>query len=70
MRFVFSDSDPGLPMLHEQAGGALRPLAATGSVTLATIVDSDHTFTPYRAQRELLALLRRYFDPAQSGGSS
>lgn len=55
--FVFSASDPGLAMLHEQGGGLVKRLQVQGRLCIDVIDHADHTFTARWAQRSLLKIL-------------
>jgi hypothetical protein len=57
LQFVFSASDPGLPLLQTQGGATARSLRAQGQLGIALIPDADHTFTDLAARRRLLGVL-------------
>ena len=57
LNFVFAKSDPGLAMLHEQAGRAVRQAVHDGSVTIDVISGADHTFTACWTHDVLLTTL-------------
>jgi alpha-beta hydrolase superfamily lysophospholipase len=63
--FVFSERDPGLPMLREQAGRTLSRLIDKGVVHVTVIVDADHTFTRRAAQQRLMDVLIEKLAPPQ-----
>jgi pimeloyl-ACP methyl ester carboxylesterase len=57
MHFVFSRTDPGYPMLMEQAGSEVQRLRNANALTIDFLADADHTFTPFAAQAALQLLL-------------
>lgn len=61
LHFIFSATDPGLPMLLEQGGSSVPRLERKGKLQLETINDADHTFTPGLAQRALTRILTTHF---------
>ncbi|MEP7311529.1 MAG: hypothetical protein ABI859_03015, partial [Pseudomonadota bacterium] len=67
--YIFSATDPGLFLLHEQGGDAVRKLQRRGLLHTETIDSADHTFTPRRSQHELLHLLTKHFAQLQSRNS-
>lgn len=54
IHFVFSDDDPGYPMLLEQAGAEVRSFLGTGAMDIQFIPNAGHTFTPLTSQKALL----------------
>ena len=54
LRFVFSASDPGLAMLREQGGSAVRRLIGRKQLGIEVINGPDHTFTARWAHEPLL----------------
>jgi hypothetical protein len=57
LHFVFSETDPGLPMLHAQGGAAVGKLQARGMLTIQTVPHADHTFTLHAPRNELEGVL-------------
>ena len=55
IHFVFSEGDPGLQMLREQAGRTLSKLERAGAISTTIISGADHTFTPLAAQARLVS---------------
>jgi alpha-beta hydrolase superfamily lysophospholipase len=62
LRFIFSDTDPGLPMLRAQGGGAVGKLQSRGLLHIRTIAHADHTFTLAASRRELEQVLKDTMD--------
>lgn len=53
LHLVFSEGEPGLTMVHEQAGPAVGRLAGSGLLRLSVLPQADHTFTQSEAQQRL-----------------
>jgi hypothetical protein len=58
LHFIFAEGEPGLPMLHEQAGRVVEQLHRRGALEIAVIEGTDHTFTPRWSHAPLLASVR------------
>jgi len=58
LHFIFADGEPGLPMLHEQAGRVVEQLQRRGKLAIAVIEGTDHTFTPRWSHARLFASVR------------
>ena len=58
LHFIFAEGEPGLPMLHEQAGRVVKQLERRGALAIAVIEGTDHTFTPRWSHAPLLASVR------------
>jgi len=57
IRFVFASGDPGLPLLHGEAGSAVPALRHKGKLAIEIIEGPDHTFTPLWSQAALTSVL-------------
>jgi pimeloyl-ACP methyl ester carboxylesterase len=53
LHLIFSEGEPGLTLVHEQAGQAVRLLTARGQLALSSMPQTDHTFTQQLAQHRL-----------------
>lgn len=62
MFFVFSASDPGLAMLHEQGGRTVGQLSRRQALRIAVIHGADHTFTAQWNRDELTEVLLEHLD--------
>jgi alpha-beta hydrolase superfamily lysophospholipase len=62
MLFVFSSSDPGLSMLHEQGGSSVRRLSRRHALRIAVVEGADHTFTAQWNRDKLTAVLMSHLD--------
>jgi pimeloyl-ACP methyl ester carboxylesterase len=62
LRFIFSDSDPGLTMLHEQGGHVVRELLRAQALTIDIIPNTDHTFTNLSGRNAMIAAVLSHFD--------
>ncbi|MFT3859687.1 MAG: alpha/beta hydrolase [Aquabacterium sp.] len=58
MYFIFSDSDPGLPMLRTQGGPAVDQLVQQGRLSIQLIAHADHTFTLAAPRAQLHGMLK------------
>ncbi len=66
LNFVFAKGDPGLAMLHEQAGRAVRQALHNGTVTIDVISGADHTFTACWTHELLLTTLMQRLVPTSA----
>lgn len=57
MHFVFASNEPGLALLHFGGGATVRRLMASGLLTIADVLDSDHTFTQRAARERLMPVV-------------
>lgn len=64
--FIFSAGDPGHALLGQEAGRALPRLLRDGRVRLATMAQSDHTFSAPAARRRLYNCLHELLGPVAS----
>ena len=64
LKFVFSDTDPGLAMLQSQSGRALEELKQRGHVQVHVVPRADHTFSMTDAQSRLCDLLTALVVPS------
>jgi hypothetical protein len=55
LHFVFSDDDPGLRILRELGGRAVRRMQRDGLITICTLDGTDHTFSTLAARNALLS---------------
>lgn len=62
LRFIFSESDPGLTMLHEQGGYVVRELLRARALEIDVIPDTDHTFTNLAGRNAMIAKVLSHFD--------
>ncbi len=53
--FVFSQDEPGWPMLQQQAAAAVRRLRGLGLLSVQHLARADHTFSTEDARRRLTA---------------
>ncbi len=61
LSLVFSDTDPGLAIIREQAGGRLKAMLRRGSAEMLLIKRADHTLSRRHARMQLIDWLRRHF---------
>ena len=62
LRFIFSESDPGLTMLHEQGGYVVRELLRAQALKIDVISNTDHTFTNLAGRSAMIAAVLSHFD--------
>jgi pimeloyl-ACP methyl ester carboxylesterase len=62
LRFIFSESDPGLTMLHEQGGYVVRELLRAQALKIDVISNTDHTFTNLAGRNAMIAAVLSHFD--------
>jgi len=62
LHFIFSDSDPGLTMLHEQGGYVVRELLRAQALQIEIIPNTDHTFTNLAGRNAMIAAVLSHFD--------
>lgn len=58
MHFIFSDTDPGLPMLRAQGGLTVDQLVQQGRLDIQLISHADHTFTLAAPRMQLHDMLK------------
>jgi len=54
LQFVFSEGEPGWPLLQAQAGPALQALQARGALSVQHIPRADHTFSSQDARHRFI----------------
>jgi len=70
LHFIFSDGDPGLPLLHEQGGRMVGRLVRRGQLSTHILAGADHTFSTHAARRALMSELEaRLSMSAESAGT-
>lgn len=57
VNFIFAASDPGLGMLHEQAGNVVDAHRQSGNLTIQVLDGADHVFVDVVQRARLLAVL-------------
>jgi alpha-beta hydrolase superfamily lysophospholipase len=53
VHLIFSEGEPGLTLVREQAGQAVSRLSEQGQLALSSMPQTDHTFTQQQAQQRL-----------------
>jgi alpha-beta hydrolase superfamily lysophospholipase len=53
VHLIFSEGEPGLTLVREQAGLAVNRLTERGQLALSSMPQTDHTFTQQKAQQRL-----------------
>ncbi len=64
LQFVFSEGEPGWPLLQSQAGQALHALQARGMLAVHHIERADHTFSSEDARERFIGWLEGALDEA------
>jgi len=54
---VFSQGEPGLTLVQEQAAGAIKTLSRSGQLRLSVLSETDHTFTQSADQERLFEVV-------------
>jgi alpha-beta hydrolase superfamily lysophospholipase len=62
MYFIFSASDPGHAMLHEQGGSIVRKLTRREQLRVSIVPGADHTFTSHWNRDQLIGLLAAHLE--------
>lgn len=68
VHWVFSDGEPGLAMVREQAGEVVERLVEAGKLRVSVLKQTDHTFTQAAAQKRLFDVVDSGFVLARQGG--
>jgi alpha/beta superfamily hydrolase len=57
LHLVFSQGEPGLTLVQEQAAGAIKTLSRSGQLRLSVLSETDHTFTQSADQERLFEVV-------------
>ncbi|MEK6749611.1 MAG: alpha/beta fold hydrolase [Pseudomonadota bacterium] len=60
MSFFIADTDPGYDILMSNAGRTVKKLQRSGSLTIARVAQSNHTFTSRTARRTLIEQVAKH----------
>jgi len=63
LSLVFSETDPGLAIIRDQAGRPLQAMLKRGAAEMLLIRQADHTLSRRQARLQLIDWLRRHFGP-------
>ncbi|NWF64041.1 MAG: alpha/beta hydrolase [Chloroflexi bacterium] len=61
VNFIFADTDPGVKLLMEGAGSALKKLCQHGAISIAYISKANHNFSSHRGRTQLLKRIEDHF---------
>jgi len=70
LHLIFSEGEPGLTLVREQAGQAVSHLTQRGQLALSSMPQTDHTFTQQHAQQRLFKVVDAGIRHAISGAQN